>query len=83
MQGIKNLPVLIKPDFRAEKAITALLGLILIIKTFQQIEIYPGKLHLQSTEQKASENGENFQPISSAKENVELSAQKIGYCYSF
>lgn len=72
MQGIKNLPVLITPDFSAEEVIASLLSLFLIIKNFQQIEIYHGKLHLGSTEQKASENGKNFQPIYSAKENIVL-----------
>lgn len=72
VEGVKNLPGFTKPDFRAEETIATSLGLFLIVRTFQLIEIYCDKLHLRSTEQKPSENGENFQPISSAKENVVL-----------
>lgn len=46
VQGLKILPVLINPDLSAERTISTLLELLLIIKTFQQIEICPGKLHL-------------------------------------
>ena len=46
VQRLKILPVLIKPDFSAKKTISSLLELFLIIKTSQQIEICPGKLHL-------------------------------------